>query len=52
VDGESLRLIENAIDACHKFEDKKDRYSAEVYQDFQLIDWTLIKSGIASADAW
>lgn len=52
VDSESLRLIENAIDACHKFEDKKDRYSAEVYQDFQLIDWTLIKSGIASADAW
>lgn len=47
----SIGMIENAIWACKKFEFKSDRYSPEVYKDFQLIDWTLLESGLASADA-
>lgn len=51
IDEESVALIENAIHACGKFEFKSDRYRPEVYEDFQLIDCTLIESGMASADA-
>lgn len=51
IDEESVLLIENAIHACKKFEFKSDRYRREVYEDFQLIDCTLIESGMASADA-
>ena len=51
IDGESVALIENAIHACGKFEFKSDRYRPEVYEDFRLIDCTLIESGRASADA-
>ena len=50
VDADSLKLIENAIQACHKFVMKADKYKPEVYQDFQLIDWTLLESAMASAD--
>lgn len=52
MDRRSLSLIENAIQACGKFEDKSGKYAANVYEDFQLIDWTLLESGLASADAW
>lgn len=52
VDEGSLRLIENAIQACRKFIFKSDLYEESVYDDFQLIDWTLLESGLASADAW
>ena len=51
VDERSLKIIENAIDACGKFEFKSDRYPEAVLGDFRLIDWTLLESGIASADA-
>lgn len=51
IDERAVMLIENAIDACRKFELKSDRYKPEVYKDFQLIDCTLIESGMASADA-
>ncbi len=51
VDPGSVTLIENAIQACGKFEFKSDRYRPEVYGDFQLIDCILIESGMASADA-
>ncbi len=51
IDERSVVLIENAIHACGKFEFKSDRYRPEVYEDFQLIDCTLIESGMASADA-
>lgn len=51
IDEGSVTLIENAIHACGKFEFKSDRYKPEVYKDFQLIDCTLIESGMASADA-
>ena len=50
VDADSLKLIENAIQACRKFMMKADKYKPEVYQDFQLIDWTLLESAMASAD--
>lgn len=52
VDEGSLRLIENAIQACRKFIFKSDLYEESVYDDFQLIDWTLLESGMASADVW
>ncbi len=52
VDEGSLRLIENAIQACRKFAFRSDLYEDSVYDDFQLIDWTLLESGMASADAW
>lgn len=52
VDEGSLALIESAIQACRKFEFKSDRYGQSVYDDFQLIDWTLLQSAMASADAW
>ena len=48
----TLSIIENAIQACGKFQFRSDKYKPEVYADFQLIDWTLIESGLASADAW
>ena len=50
MDADSLKLIENAIQACRKFMMKADKYKPEVYQDFQLIDWTLLESAMASAD--
>ena len=52
IDEGSLRLIENAIQACRKFIFKSDLYEESVYDDFQLIDWTLLESGLASADVW
>lgn len=52
MDEESLAIIENAIQACRKFAFRSDKYNASVYDDFQLIDWTLLESAIASADAW
>ncbi len=51
IDEGSLAIIENAIQACRKFVFKSGRYKPEVYEDFRLIDWTLLESGIASADA-
>ena len=46
----SHAIIENAIQACGKFAFRSDKYKPEVYGDFQLIDLTLIESGITSAD--
>ena len=37
IDEESLAIIENAIQACRKFEFKSDKYRSSVYEDFQLI---------------
>ena len=50
VDEGSVKLIENAIQACQKFIFKSDLYEESVYDDFQLIDWSLLESGMASAD--
>lgn len=51
VEPRSVELIENAILACGKFEMKSNKYKPEVYEDFQLIDWTLLESAMPSADA-
>ena len=50
IDSQGLAIIENAIQACGKFAFRSDKYKPEVSGDFQLIDRTLIESGIASAD--
>ena len=52
LDPDSLLIIENAVQACRKFEFKSDKYKPEVYKDFQEIDLTLLQSGIESADLW
>jgi len=44
----SLKLIEQAIEACDKFEYKSSKFSKRVWEDFQLIDFELIKGAIAS----
>ena len=53
-DPDSMALIQRAVEACDKFEDKASKYQKyrpEVLEDFQVIDWRLIASGIESADA-
>jgi len=52
LDMQSMEIIENALQALRKFELKSDKYKPEVYEDFQLIDYTLIESAISSAIAW
>lgn len=51
VSADSLAIVENAIASCHKFQDRTGRYGKRAIEDFQLIDWTLLESGLASADA-
>lgn len=51
IDAQSVKIIESAIESCRKFVFKSDKYKPEVYKDFQLIDWTLLESAMASADA-
>lgn len=51
-DPEGMKIIENAIAACSKFEFKSDKYKPQVYEDFRLIDYTLISSALPSAEAW
>ena len=50
VDEQSLRLIENAILACAKFQQRCDRYRPAVDLDCRLIDWTLLEGALASAN--
>lgn len=52
VDQWSVSIIENALQACGKFQFRSDSYEPQVYEDFQLIDWTLLESAMSSADAW
>ncbi len=54
VDEASLSLIENALAACRKFEDKASlyaRYREDALTDFRLIDAELIAGAIASIEA-
>lgn len=48
VDEQSLELIENAILACAKFQQRCDRYPPSVDLDCRLIDWTLLEGALAS----
>ena len=50
VSADSLAIVENAIASCHKFQDRTGKYGKRAIEDFQLIDWTLLESGLASAD--
>ena len=52
LDMQSMKLIESAIQACGKFQDRTGQYDSEVYEDFRLIDCTLIGSAIPSAECW
>lgn len=52
VDAASVGIIQNAIMSCGKFQFKSDKYKPEVYEDFQVIDFTLISSAIPSAESW
>lgn len=51
LDLESMEIIENALCALKKFVIKERDYKPNVYEDFQLIDYTLIESAIPSAVA-
>lgn len=44
----SLAVVESALEACKKFADRERDYTDEVYEDFQLIDFSLLESAIAS----
>lgn len=46
VDLESLEIIENAIATCAKFNERSDKWTPQVLEDFQLVDFTLIDSAI------
>ncbi len=48
LDKDSLALIEKAIEACGKFEDKTGRYTKDTLEDFKLIDLDLVKGARAS----
>ena len=52
LDLQSMEIIENTLQTVKKFVLKSDKYTPAVYEDFQLIDYTLIESAIPSAIAW
>ena len=51
-DFQSVEIIEKAIETCLKFTPRPVKYKPEVYEDFQMVDKTLIESAIPSATAW
>ena len=52
LDMQAMRIIESAIQTCAKFQFKSDKYRPEIYDDFRLIDCTLIESALPSAECW
>ena len=52
LDAQAMKIIESAIQSCGKFQFKSDKYRPEVYDDFRLIDCTLIESALPSAECW
>ena len=52
LDLQSVEIIENVLQTIPKFTFRSDKYKPEVYEDFQLIDFTLIDSAIPSATRW
>ena len=36
---DAVKIIEQAIQSCGKFEFKSDKYAEDVYDDFQYIDY-------------
>lgn len=49
-DPESVRLIGNAISTSRKFIVKKEITDPRLIQDFQVVDLSLLKSAVESAD--
>ena len=49
-DPESVRLIGNAISAFEKFIDKKEITDPGLLDDFQVVDLSLLRSAVGSAD--
>lgn len=49
VDAESVKLCESALMTADKFDAMNKDWSPSVLDDFQLVDYTLISSGIESA---
>lgn len=52
LNAQSIQLIEHAIATCNKFRDRRDEYPPQVFEDFQVVDLTLISSALPSATAW
>lgn len=52
LDRESMQIIERAVQVCDKFRDRSDEYAPEVFEDFRIVDLTLISSALPSATAW
>ena len=50
-DMDGYQKCQTAVDACAKFENMDKFRSPSVLEDFQLVDYTLISSGIESAEA-
>ncbi len=48
-DVEGFQMAQTAMDACDKFSSMHKEWSPSVLDDFQLVDYTLISSGIESA---
>lgn len=49
VDMQGVRIIESSIQSVAKFQFRSDKYAPQVYEDFQIVDCTLIESAIPSA---
>ncbi len=45
---DSLLMIEDAIAACDKFAPRDRQITQSMLKDFQLVDWTLMASALAS----
>jgi len=51
VDYRSLELIESSISTCRKFRDRTGLFRTEAVKDFQMIDLSLLMSGLEGFDA-
>lgn len=49
-DPDSVRLIGNAISAFEKFIDKKEVTDPQLLEDFEVVDLSLLRSAVESAD--
>jgi hypothetical protein len=49
-DPESVRLIGNAVSAFEKFIDKKEVTDPRLLEDFSVVDLSLLRSAVESAD--
>lgn len=49
-DTDSVRLIGNAINAFSKFTVKKEVTDPQIIEDFEVVDLSLLKNAVASAD--